>query len=259
MPVRYSQQVLAQLVDAAAYLVPRRLDRRENHTALGLELRAQCVIGGAHGTLRNAVLGVCSPIPVPRLGFCEHGLGCSRGIEIRFGDQLVLAAGCLNVLDRPGQSTVHDVGVEAFALGPRGDRCSDLFLQFLFLRRSAPGVPDELHQLAGGAHPNRSERFAQDADRDGCQRVHQLGPLRHRHELRPPSSTPVEPVPVSRPTRRPRQKDCPTGGAAGHVCRGHCFGCPFCRIVGQLPEADPSRQVVDHGRQTRAGGVFCRL
>ena len=86
MPVRYSQQVLAQLVDAAAYLVSRRLDRRENHTALGLELRAQCVIGDVHGTLCDAVLGVRSPIPIPRLGQREHSLGCSRGIEIRFGD-----------------------------------------------------------------------------------------------------------------------------------------------------------------------------
>ena len=189
MPVCYSQQVLAQLVDAAAYLVPRRLDRRQDHAALGLELRAQRVIGDVHGAFRDAVLGVRSPMLIPRLGLREYGLGCSRGIKIRFGDQLVLAAGCLNVLDRPPKPAVHDVGVEVLALGPCGDRFPDLFLQFPFLRRSAPGVPEELHQLAGGAHPNRSERFAQGTDRDGCQRVHQLGPLHHRHELRPPSST----------------------------------------------------------------------
>ena len=259
MSVRYSQQVLAQLVDAAAYLAPRRLDRRQDHTALGLELRAQCVIGDVHGAFRDAVLGVRSPIPVPRLGFCEHDLGCSRGIEVRVGDQLVLASGCLNVLDRPGQSAVHDVLVEALALGPRGDCFPDLFLQLLFLRRSAPGVPEELHQLAGGTRPDRSEWFAQGADRDGCQRVHQLGPPHHRHELRPPLSTPVEPVPVSRPTWRPRQRDCPADGAAGHVCRGHCFGRPLCHIFGQFPGADPSGQVVDHDRQVKAGGVFCRL
>ena len=259
MPVRYSQQVLAQLVDAAAYLVPRGLDRRENHPTLGLELRAQCVIGDVHGTLCNAVLGVRAPILIPRLGRREHDLGCSHGIEIRFGDQLVLASGCLNVLDRPPQPAVHDVGVEAFTLGPSTDRFPDLFPQLPFLRRSTPGVPEELHQLAGGTHSNCSEGFAQCADCDGCQRVHQIGPPHHRHELHPPSSTPVEPVPVSRPTRRPRQKDCPTGGAAGHVCRGHCFGCPLWHIVGQIPGADPSRQVVDHGRQTRAEGVFCRL
>ena len=259
MPVRYSQQFLAQLVDAAAYLVPRRLDRRKNHTALGLELRAQCTIGDVHGTLRDAVLGFRSPILIPRLGRREHDLGCSRGIEIRVGDQFVLASGCLNVLDRPGQSAVHDVGVETFALGPCGDRFPDLFPQLLFLRRLAPGVPEELHQLAGGAHPNRSERFAQGADRDGCQRVHELGPLHHRHELHPSSSTPVEPVPVSRPTRMPRQKDCPVDRAAGHVCRGHCLGCPLWHIVGQFPGAEPSGQVVDHDRQTRAEGVLRRL
>ena len=226
MPVRYSPQFFAQLVDAAAYLVPRRLDRRENHPTLGLEFRAQCVIGGVHGAFRDAVLGVRSPILIPRLGRRKHGLGCSRGIEIRFGYQFVLAAGCLNVLDRPGQSAVHDVGVEVLALGPRDDRFPDLFLQLPFLKRSTPGFLEELHQLAGGAHPNRSERFAQGTDRDGCQRVHQLGPLRHRHELRPLSSTPVEPVPVSRPTQMQRQRDCPTGGAAGHVCRGRYLGCP---------------------------------
>ena len=86
MSVRYSQQVLAQLVDAAAYLVTRCLDRREDHTALGLELRAQRVIGDVHGAFRDAVLGVRSPILIPRLGRREYGLGCSRGIEIRFGD-----------------------------------------------------------------------------------------------------------------------------------------------------------------------------
>ena len=195
MPVRYSQQVLAQLVDAAAYLVPRRLDRRQDHTALGLELRAQCAIGDVHGAFRDAVLGVRSPVSILRLGLCEHGLGCLRGIEVRFGDQFVLAAGCLNVLDRPGQSAVHDVWVETFALGPSTDRFPDLLPQLLFLRRSTPGFLEELHQLAGGTHSNRSERFAQGTDRDGCQRVHQLGPPHHRHELRPPSSTPVEPVP----------------------------------------------------------------
>ena len=259
MPVRYSQQVLAQLVDAAAYLVSRRPDRRENHPTLGLELRAQRFIGGAHGTLRNAVLGVRSPILIPRLGRRERDLGCSHGIEIRVGDQLMLASGCLNILDRPGQSAVHDVGVEVLALGPCGDRFPDLLPQLLFLRRSAPGVPEELHQLAGGTHPNRSERFAQGTDRDGCQRVHQLGPPRHRHELHPPSSTPVEPVPVSRLNRRPRQRSFPAGDTAGHPCPGHCFGCLLCRISGQLPGTDPSRQVVDHDRQTRTGGVFCRL
>ena len=183
MPVRYSQQVLAQLVDAAAYLVPRRPDRRQDHTALGLELRTQRVIGDVHGAFRDAVLGVRSPILIPRLGRREHDIGCSRGIEIRVGDQLVLASSCLNVLDRPGQSAFHDVLVEAFAIGPRGDRFPDLFLQFLFLRRSAPGLLEELHQLAGGAHPNRSERSAQGTDRDGCQRIHQIGPPHHRHEL----------------------------------------------------------------------------
>ena len=259
MPVRYSQQVLAQLVDAVAYLVPRGLDRRENHPTLGLELRAQCVIGDVHGAFRDAVLGVRSPKIIFLLGLRKHGLGCLRGIEVRVGDQLMLASSCLNILDRPSQSAVHDVWVEAFALGPRGDRFPDLFPQLPFLRRSAPGVPEELHQLAGGTHPNCSERFAQGADRDGCQRVHQLGPPHHRHELHPPSSTPVEPVPVSRLTQRPRQKDCPTGGVAGHVCRGHCLGCSLWHIVGQFPGADPSRQVVDHGRQTRAEGVFCRL
>ena len=237
MSVCYSQQVLAQLVDAAAYLVTRCLDRREDHAALGLELRTQCVVGDVYGAFRDAVLRVRSPILIPRLGWREHGLGCSRGIEVRFGDQLVLASGCLNVLDCPGQSAVHDVLVEALALGPRGDRFPDLLPQLLFFRRSAPGFLEELHQLAGGAHPNRSERSAQGTDCDGCQRVHQLGPPRHRHELRPPSSTPVEPVPVSRPTRRPRQRDCPTGGAAGHACRG----CSLWHIVGQLPGADPSR------------------
>ena len=232
MPVRYSQQFLAQLVDAAAYLAPRRLDRCKDHTALGLELRAQRVIGDVHGAFRDVVLGVRSPILIPRLGRCEHGLGCSRGIEIRFGDQLVLAAGCLNVLDRPGQSAVHDVGVEAFTLGPCGDRFPDLFPQLPFLRRSTPGFPEEFHQLAGGAHPNRSERSAQGTDRDGCQRVHQLGPLHHRHELRPPSSTPVEPVPVSRPTRRPRQRSFPADGAADHLCPFLYLGCPRGRPFG---------------------------
>ena len=212
MSVRYSPQFFAQLVDAAAYLVPRRLDRREDHPALGLELRAQCAIGGVHGAFRDAVLGVRSPKTIFLLGLREHGLGCLRGIEVRVGDQLVLASDCLNVLDCPGQSAFHDVWVETFALGPCGDRFPDLFLQLLFLRRSTPGFLEELHQLTGGAHSNRSERSAQGADRDGCQRVHQLGPPRHRHELRPPSSTPVEPVPVSRPTRRPRQRDCPTVG-----------------------------------------------
>ena len=258
VPVRYSQQFLAQLVDAAAYLAPRRLDRREDHAALGLELRTQCVIGDVHGAFRDAVLGVRSPILIPRLGRREYGLGCSRGIEIRFGDQLVLASSCLNVLDRPGQSAVHDILAEVFALGPCGDRFPDLFLQLPFLRRSAPDFLEELHQLAGGAHPNRSERSAQGTDRDGCQRVHQIGSLRHRHELRPPSSTPVEPVPVSRPTRMPRHRDCPTGGAAGHLCRGHCLGCSLCRIVGQFPGADPSGRAVDLDRQTRTGGMFCR-
>ena len=259
MPVRYSQQFLAQLVDAAAYLVPRRLNRREDHTATGLELWAHRFVGGVHGTLRNAVLGVRSPILIPRLGRCEHDLGCSRGIEVRLGDQLVLASGCLNVLDRPSQSAFHDVGVEAFAIGPCGDRFPDLFLQLLFLRRLAPGFLEELHQLAGGAHPNRSERSAQGTDRDGCQRVHQIGLLHPRHELRPPSSTPVEPLPVSRLTRWPRQRSFPTGDTAGHPCLGYCFGCLLCHISGQLPGADPSGQVVDHGRQTRTGGVFCRL
>ena len=259
MPVCYSQQVLAQLVDAAAYLVTRCLDRRENHTALGLELRAQRVIGDVHGTLRDAVLGVRSPMLIPRLGLREYGLGCSPGIEIRFGNQLVLAAGCLNVLDRPGQSAVHDIWVEAFALGPSADRFPDLLPQLPFLRRSTPGVPEEFHQLAGGTHPNRSERSAQGADRDGCQRVHQLGPPHHRHELHPPSSTPVEPVPVSRPTRRPRQRSCPTDGVAGHVWRGHCFGCSLWHIVGQLPGTDPFGWFVDHDRQPRAEDVLCRL
>ena len=259
MPVRYSQQVLAQLVDAVAYLVPRGLDRRENHPTLGLELRAQCVIGDVHGAFRDAVLGVRSPKIIFLLGLRKHGLGCLRGIEVRVGDQLVLASSCLNVLDRPGQSAVHDVWVETFAIGPRDDRFPDLFLQLLFLRLSAPGFLEELHQLASGAHPNRSEGFAQCADRDGCQRFHQLGPPHHRHELRPPPSTRVEPVPVSRPTRIPRQRSFPTGDTAGHPCPGYCFGCLLCRISGQLPGTDPSRQVVDHDRQTRTGGVFCRL
>ena len=268
MSVRYSQQVLAQLVDAAAYLVTRCLDRREDHTALGLELRAQRVIGDVHGAFRDAVLGVRSPILIPRLGRREHDLGRLRGIEIRVGDQFVLASGCLNVLDRPGQSAVHDVWVEAFAIGPRCDRFPDLFLQLLFLRRSAPGIPEELHQLAGGAHPNRSQRSAQGADHDGCQRVHQLGPPHHRHELRPPSSTPVEPVPVSRPTRIPRQRSFPTGDTAGHPCPGYCFGCLLCRISGQLPGTDPSSPglsimidkpglevcFVDYDRQREDGG-----
>ena len=259
MPVRYSQQVLAQLVDAAAYLVTRCLDRRQDHAATGLELRAQCTIGDVHGAFRDTVLGVRSPILIPRLDRREHGLGCSLGIEICVSDQLVLASSRLNILDRPPKSAVHDVWVEAFALGPCGDRFPDLFPQFPFLRRSAPGFLEELHQLAGGAHPNRSERSAQGADRDGCQRVQQLGPLRHRHELRPPPSTRVEPVPVSRPTRIPRQRSFPTGDTAGHPCPGYCFGCLLCRISGQLPGTDPSRQVVDHDRQTRTGGVFCRL
>ena len=268
MPVCYSQQFLAQLVDAAAYLVPRRLDRRQDHAALGLELRAQCVVGDVHGAFRDAVLGVRSPMLIPRLGRREHGLGCSRGIEVRFGDQLVLASGCLNVLDRPPKSAVHDVGVEVLALGPCGDRFPDLFPQLLFLRRSAPGFLEELHQLAGGAHPNRSQRSAQGADRDGCQRVHQLGPPHHRHELRPPSSTPVEPVPVSRPTRIPRQRSFPTGDTAGHPCPGYCFGCLLCRISGQLPGTDPSSPglsimidkpglevcFVDYDRQREDGG-----
>ena len=171
----------------------------------------------------------------------------------------MLASSCLNVLDRPGQSAFHDVGVEAFAIGPCGDRFPDLLPQLLFFRRSAPGFLEELHQLAGGAHPNRSEWSAQGTDRDGCQRVHQLGPPHHRHELHPPSSTPVEPVPVSRPTRIPRQRSFPTGDTAGHPCPGYCFGCLLCRISGQLPGTDPSRQVVDHDRQTRTGDVFCRL
>ena len=39
----------------------------------------------------------------------------------------------------------------------------------------------------------------------------------------------------------------------------YCFGCSLWRIVGQIPGAEPSGQVVDHDRQTRAEGVFCRL